>query len=465
MWEDVLGRPAGVHERFFDVGGNSLRAIQVLSRIRARIGAEITLEQLFAHPMIAALAQLLPAAAQTREAPLTSTGGPGRYSVAPTQRLLLRIEQVESQRDAFNRNDLYEVHGSLDPELLRESFAAIVRRHETMRTTFHTADGQPAMVVHAPGELNLPFRAHDLRGTPEALSAFVRSRIRQPFDVQTDGLVGADLLRTGEAEYTLLTAMHQLVSDGRSAQILHDELLRAYDELAAGRSPASWPAVAQYKEVARWRNERLTFDALDEHRRFWRAELAGASPSVGLATDNPRPEVAAFLGERLYVDVADDVAAGVYALARSASVTDFVVVWTALSLLLAAETSTDDVTIGTYTRGRNRTEFEDGVGFYINTVPLRMRVSPSVELRPLLAEAQRTVLRAFKHEGYPYELIMSDLGWHRGPYHRGRRKAISWSSSFAPENVCASRSPTTPSCSLRPARTVSPKRCAQCSPR
>jgi amino acid adenylation domain-containing protein len=414
VWEEVLGRAVDRDERFFDVGGNSLRAIQVLSRIRARLGAEVTLEQLFARPSIASLAQLVAGAEAEHEDALPSLGGPGSYEIAPTQQLLLRIEQVPSQRDAFARNDLYDVHGPLDAQLLEQSFAAVARRHETLRTTFETDAERPLQVVHPPGALAPAFAVHELRGDDD-VAAFVRGRIRQPFDVAREPLVRADLLRTGDERYALLVSMHQLVSDGRSAQVLHDDLLTAYEELAAGRDPSQLAPVAQYKDVAYWRAARLTPERIDAHRRFWRAELEGASSLVALATDRPRPAIAALHGERIHLDVCEELTAGIAALARDCAVTEFVVARTALALALCAATGSTDVTVGTYTRGRNRTDVEDGIGFYIHTVPLRLRLSPDDDVRSLLAAAQRRALRAFEHEEHPYEWTMRELGWERGP--------------------------------------------------
>ncbi|HEV2638607.1 MAG TPA: amino acid adenylation domain-containing protein [Actinocrinis sp.] len=424
VWEDVLGQPVSRHDRFFDVGGNSLRAIQVLSRLRVRLGAELRLEQLFTRPTVAALAALVSDAAGAGEQALPSLGGPGRYELAPTQHLLIRVEQVASQRDAFNRNDRYEVHGPLDPDLLQRSFAAVAQRHETLRTTFETQGEHTTQVVHAPGDLPPLLRVHDLRSKgagrngadpADAVTAFVRTRIRHPFDITREPLVRADLLRTGDQGYTLLTSMHQLVSDGRSAQVLHDDLLSAYDDLAAGRDPSATPAPVQYKDYAHWRTTRLTPEAAEAHRRFWAAELDGATPSLPLPTDRPRPQTSALDGRRLYHDLPDEVAAGVTALARECAVTEFVVVRTALALALYAWTGQPDATVGTYTRGRNRADIEDGIGFYINTVPLRLTLPSDGDVRSLLAQAQRAVLRAFEHEDYPYEWTMNDLGWKRGP--------------------------------------------------
>lgn len=170
----------------------------------------------------------------------------------------------------------------------------------------------------------------------------------------------------------------------------------------------------QYKDVARWRADRLTPERVTELRTFWLAELDGASSELPLTVDHPRPSVTEMNGTRLHLDVPVEVSAGLTALARRCAVTEFVIVRAALALLLCAQTGATDGVVGTYTRGRNRIDLEDSLGFYINTVPLRLRISLDQDLDTLLAESQRAALRAFAHEEHPYEWTMRDLGWVRG---------------------------------------------------
>lgn len=413
IWQGVLGRPVGIDERFFDVGGNSLRAIQVLARTRSQLGAELRLEQLFLHPTIAALAELLPDAGRAHDDAVPTLGAAGTYEVAPQQRLLLHIEEVAEQRDAFARNDFYSVSGTVDADLFRRAFEEVVRRHESLRTTFAIEAGDPRQIVHLPGELPLAFAVRHLRDAG-AVTEFVHERIRTPFDISTQPLVRADLLRTDDQVWMLLISMHQLVSDGQSAQVLHDELVVSYDRLAAGEPPQLSSEVMQYKDVAAWRASQLSAQRVGDLRRFWHASLAGASPSVALSTDRPRPAMSALDGDRLYLRFDDELRRAITALAAQCSVTEFVVAHTALTLLLCAETGTEDVTVGTYTRGRNRTEFENGIGCYINTVPLRFRLTREQSVRALLRTVQDSVLQAFAHEDQPYEWTLRELGWQRG---------------------------------------------------
>lgn len=419
IWQQVLGRDGiGVSDRFFDLGGNSLRAIQVLSRVRGQLGVELTLENLFSQPTIVGLAALVPSAPQGAVGRITSLGGAGIYEPAVPQHLLLEIERASAQPEAFNRNDLLDVLGDVDPARLERAFALVVERHESLRTTFAVVEGKAMQVVHEPGALALGFDVHDFSqeaDPSDAARRFAEHRIGTPFDVAAQSLVRADLLRTGSDEYALVVSMHQLICDGRSAEVLFEDWIKLYGHLSAGEDGISPALSLQYKDIAHWSNDRMSGERLREHREFWAEELDGASSLVPLRTDFPRPAVAAFTGARLRLPVPAALTARLTALASQHGVTEFVLAQCAVSLVLLAETGGTDVTIGTYTRGRGRLDVEDQIGCHINTVPLRFRLAPEDDVHGMLARAQQAVLRAFQHEYYPYGWTMRDQGWSRGP--------------------------------------------------
>lgn len=230
IWREVLGASeVGIHDQFFEIGGNSLRAVQILSRIRSRLGVPLDLEVLFLQPTIAALAaacEQVDSAAEGDDT-IVSVGGPGSYPVAHTQSLLLGMETAYDRPDGFNRNDLYELHGDVDAAALERSFARLVERHETLRTTFAQDSVPWTQVVHAPGAMPLPFAFHDFSGRPPAdAQAFVEDRIRTPFAASKEPMMRVDLLRTDE-RWLLVTSMHQLVSDGRTVDVLFEDDLQA----------------------------------------------------------------------------------------------------------------------------------------------------------------------------------------------------------------------------------------------
>lgn len=422
IWEQVLGCDRiQLTDRFFDLGGNSLRAIQVLSRLRSLLGVDLPLETLFQYSTIAELATRVSTTQSRTTDFIPSLGRAGVYEISAAQKLLLSIEDNYLHRDAFNRNDLYRLRsGELDPARLEAGFARLVERHESLRTTYDNLMGTPVQIVHEPGAIDLPFAFHDFSTACDAQGAanqFVERRIRTPFQIAKDPLVRVDLIRLNSEASLLLVSMHQLISDGRSAEIFFEEWLDLYDSSDTGREPTLASPRLQFKDIARWRNERMTPDRLVEHRQFWHDELDGASSFIPLVVDYVRPAVLDFAGERLCLDFPRALSDRIAALARENRVTEFLVAHCALTLLLASETGLTDLTIGTYTRGRNHVELEDQIGFFINTIPLRFRVIPGESVQRMIKRAQNTALQAIQHEEYPYEWIMKDLGWRRGVDH------------------------------------------------
>ena len=406
IWQDVLGlTEVEATDRFFEIGGDSLRAIRILNRVREALNVDLTLETLFTHPSVAELAPMLATAQAAVSASIISLGGPGRYAVAPTQQLLLDIEHSSPQRAAFNRNDLFELDGEIDPDQLRHSFAQLVERHESLRTTYEGG----MQVVHSIGDLDLPFQVHDLNGEPQtAVQVFLETRMEDAFDIAREPLIRADLIRTREDRWLLLTAMHQLVSDGVSADVMRRDWQAFYEherpELLA----------VQYKDVAARLASQLTPGRQAEHREFWFRELAGASSVVPIVTDFPRPQASSLSGTRLRTPVPTSLAHRVADLAATNGVTEFVVSRCAVGLLLLSETGLTEVTMGTYTQGRVIPGLGDQIGFHINTVPLRFRLLSGDSVRTMLTRGQHEVLQVFCHEEYPYGWTMRDLGWRRG---------------------------------------------------
>ncbi|MEU1548973.1 amino acid adenylation domain-containing protein [Nocardia sp. NPDC005745] len=410
IWEEVLGCRVGIDDRFLDTGGNSLLAIQVVSRIRHRLDAEVTIEQIFTHQSIASLATVIGSDRTGMGGSVESLGGPGEYPVAPIQRLMLETEASAPAPEAFNRNDLFEVAGEIDTDRFRDTFAALLDRYESLRTTYPVTGEYARMVIHPAGELELPFAVRDLNDN-DAVHAYAAERIQVPFDISREPLIRIDLLRTTTGSCWILMSMHQLASDGRTVEIVLNNLLETYRALQTG-IPIPPAPVTQYKEFAAARRAREDDERL---RGFWHRELESTDTVLDLRTDRPRPPSTTLPGGRCHRTLDAESTARFDELATVNTVTGFVVARTAVALLLFGETDRPSVTIGAYARGRDQLEWEDQIGCCLNIVPMRLTRPEHDDLDKALREAQGDTLRAFAHQDYPYGSIMRDLRWRRGP--------------------------------------------------
>lgn len=414
---EVLRRERiGLDQRFFEIGGDSLKAIRVLAKARNRFAVELQLEDFFAHPTIRQFAAHLNSLSpEQAESSPTLVGGPGDYPLAPAQTLLLDIERryLPAQRAAFNRNDRFEITGPFDVDRFASVIGLLAERHETLRTTFDLRRG--LQVIHPVGSIAPEWQQHDLstEADPQAeLERRIRQRLATPFQVEDQSLSRADLFIIAPQHHVLLTSMHQLISDASSARVLHEEWQSCYQDLMLGRTPQLPALDGQYKELAQLRRDRLE-QRREQLTEFWRSRLSGAVPRIELDRALPRPAQASLAGGRVVRTLPVPLADQLSSLAGAHGVTEFVVAEAAIGRMLLTETGQREVLFGAYTSGRSEHRSEDQIGCYINTVPLRFPATAET-VGALLRRTQQELLEAIRHEDFPYGETLSARGWERG---------------------------------------------------
>ncbi|HVS00913.1 MAG TPA: amino acid adenylation domain-containing protein, partial [Thermoanaerobaculia bacterium] len=408
IWAEVLGLDrVGIHDPFFALGGHSLLATRVVSRIRDTLGTEVPLRRLFEASTVAELAQVLRLAQspQDARAPLARVPRDGAELLTSfAQQRLWFFDQLEPGSPAYNVPFAVRLTGEVEPALLARLFSEVVRRHEVLRTTFASRDGQPVQVI-AP-ERPVPLPLVDLSHLPEreerALALASEEALR-PFDLRQGPLLRLVLLRLEEREHLLLVTMHHIVSDGWSIGVL----LR---EVAALHEGAPLPELpVQYADFAVWQRSWLQGAVLQQQLDHWRQRLAGAPRLLELPTDRPRPAVQTFRGASLPVVLAPSLSQAVAALCRREGVTHFMALLAAWSLLLGRHAGQDDVVVGSPVAGRSRREIEDLIGFFVNTLVLRTDLSGAPGFGQLLRRVRETALDAFAHQDVPFERLVEEL--------------------------------------------------------
>lgn len=406
----------GIDDRFFEIGGDSLKAIRVVARARTTFEVPIGLDDIFAHQTIHRLAALIDSQSPDGgSSSVTSLGGPGEYVVAPVQESLLDIEgrYLPQQRAAFNRNDQFMITGPLDHALLRQAMQVMMARHETLRSTFDTH--RRLQIVHPAGAMDPQLTVHDLQqhlDSQTELERLVQERLLNPFDIAEEPLVRADLFTLAPEQHVLLTAMHQLISDAISAGVFHSELQRIYECLVENRAVDLPPLEVQYKETALSRRNHLA-GRRPELESYWAAYLDGAEPRTPLSKSKARPRRASLRGHRLVSVVPDDLTAGLSALSQRLGVTDFIVAETVIGQMLLEKTGRSEVLMGTYTSGRLDLSSQHQIGCYASAIPRRFRVN-SGPISAFLQQNQRDLVTAVQHAELPYADSLAALQWVRG---------------------------------------------------
>ncbi|HEV2855902.1 MAG TPA: amino acid adenylation domain-containing protein [Thermoanaerobaculia bacterium] len=404
LWAGLLRResPVGATENFFDLGGHSLIATQVVARVRELSGAEVVLADLFEAPTVAGFADRIERAVRSRAGtaepppPLVRRGGPPRLSFA--QERLWFLAQLAPEAGAYNSHGAFRLRGPLDADALGRALGEIVRCHEVLRTAIRAVNGAPVPVVVPEAACRL--RVQDL-SLPEARRRIADEALL-PFDLETAPLLRADLYRLADDDHVLAVTMHHIVSDGWSVGVLAREL----GELYASRRLAPLPF--QYADWAAWQREWMEGDVLRFQLGFWRGALAGA-PALDLPLDAPRPAVQRFDGAELRAQLPPEARDALRRLGRSEGATLFMTLLAAFQVLLARWTGAWDVTIGAPVAGRNRVELEGLIGLFVNMLALRGRLAPGMTVPDLLAHVRKTCLAAWAHQDVPFEKVVAEL--------------------------------------------------------
>ncbi len=414
IWSEVLHLgQVGARDNFFTLGGHSLLATQVLSRIRATFGVELALRDLFELPVLADLATRIEGARREahglRVPPPQPVGRDRPLPLSFAQQRLWFLDQLEPNSSLYNVPEAVRLAGPLDIARLRWSLGEIARRHEILRTTIATVDGQPVQVIGPAGAVPLP--TIDLQSLPDDERESVARRLvaaeaERPFDLARGPLFRVTLLRLGPRDHLALVTMHHIVCDGWTMSIFIRELTVLY---AAGQGAAPLPPlVIQYADYAAWQRAWMQGEVLERHLAYWRARLADL-PMLRLPTDRPRPAVASFAGAVHEVALPGALRERLVALGRQNGCTLFMTLLAAFQALLGWYARQDDIVVGTDVANRNWPETEPLIGFFVNQLVLRADLSGNPSFRALLGQVREVCLGAYAHQELPFDRLVEAL--------------------------------------------------------
>ena len=413
---DVLGRDRiGARDDFFDLGGHSLMAAQLLARLRDAFHVEIPLKDLFENSNVAALAHRVEDAlrAQRGEA-VPPVGKADRSAPLPAsfaQQRLWFLDQLEPNQATYNLPVAVRLRGELDHEALRRSFDELARRHESLRTTFAAVDGQPIQVIAPELKIDLPL--DDLTHLPDAereVEALRRlnDEARRPFDLAVGPLIRVALAKLADAEHMAIVNIHHVVADGWSIGVLVRDIAALYDAYSHGEA-SRLPALAiQYADYAAWQRGWLQGEALQKQLDFWTEQLAGL-PNLEIPTDFPRPALRTGRGGGAEAVVPPEVLTKIKDLGRTEGATPFMALLGAFQVLLARYSGQEDVAIGSPIAGRTRSEMEDLIGFFANTIVFRGDLTGDPSFRTVLRRCKEAVLTAVAYQDMPFDQLVTAL--------------------------------------------------------
>jgi amino acid adenylation domain-containing protein len=424
IWKTVLNRPiAGADDHFFAIGGNSLAAVQVATRIGEHWEIDFPVRSLFENLRLRECAieirRILAAGVSRRQAGIrvlpTAHRTHGNHSspLSFGQQRLWFLWQLDPSSTAYHLKHALRLSGMLDVEALRASFEGLVTRHEALHTIFRQrADGSPEQVIQPMPQVDITIV--DLRETAmperEARAAEEAQRICSvPFNLLQDRLLRVALLRISENEHVLVMVMHHIISDGASMQILVDELSGRYLAHLQGRIPEFEALSVQYSDFVDWQRRWLDAGEKDRQLAYWRERLGDSHPVLLLPVDHPRKPVANYQAARYSFDLPSDVVNALREVAQQRRATLFMALLAVFQALLYRYTGQQDVRVGVPIANRNRIETTGLVGFFVNTQVLRTGIRGRMSLVDVLDQVREAAIEAQAHQDLPFEQLVEAL--------------------------------------------------------
>ncbi|MFF0745873.1 non-ribosomal peptide synthase/polyketide synthase [Streptomyces sp. NPDC004111] len=413
---EVLGVPrVGVDDSFFDLGGHSLLAMRLTARIRAALGVEVGVRELFESPTPAALARRTaarPTGAGPAPAVVAVHPRPARIPLSPAQQRLWLLDRLTGPSGTYNIPVALQLTGALDADVLREALGDVVRRHESLRTLIEDPDntGTGARLRILPdAAVDLPV----LPVHPGDLAARIDEGAAAGFDLTTEVPLRARLFATGPQEHVLLLVVHHIAGDGTSMPVLARDLAAAYAARLDNTAPGWAPLPVQYADYALWQHARLGDGSQgsesERQLAFWQQELSGLPDELTLPVDRPRPAVGPHRAGRHVFTVPQPLYERVGEVARELRATPFMVVQAALAALLSRMGAGTDVPIGSPVASRGDEALAGVVGFFVNTLVLRTDLSGEPTFAELVGRVRERDLAAFAHQDVPFERLVEVL--------------------------------------------------------
>jgi amino acid adenylation domain-containing protein len=393
--------------------GGRLRFRAPVAGLTESIRAELTDRK---EDLVNFLQQLQSPRAATSAAapPPEPSGREGTIALSLAQQRIWFLDRLQPGVPAYNMHDALEIPEEIDLDALHEAVNALVQRHEILRTVFPAVNGIPAQCIMPATPVPIPLV--DLSGLPpaERIAAAVRKSAAQssaPFDLERGPLLRIHLLRLEPARYVWLLSLHHIISDDGSMKLFYRELEALYRAFAAGKEPQLPKLPIQWADFTLWQSKWLQGEVLDTHVKYWAGQLAGELPVLNLAMDHPRRDPATGRNGRFHFPAA--LAHSVHRLCAAEGVTLFMAVLAAYAALLSRHTGQQDLIIGSPIVDRSRIETESLIGFFLNTLPLRIRVTEDAPFRSLLQQVREICLGAYSYQDVPYESLLQQLAVER----------------------------------------------------
>ncbi|WP_246028057.1 condensation domain-containing protein, partial [Paenibacillus xylaniclasticus] len=401
IWQEVLGiERVSVTDDFFVLGGHSIKAMELVSRVRKEFAKDFTLRMMFESPTIEGTGHRLSELTSELYSIIPKVQQQSYYPLSSAQTRLFVAYEMDRLNTAYNMPAVIELKGTLDRERAEQAVLALIERHEALRTTFEPIDGEIVQKIHATASFSIDLISIS---SDEQLTTIIQEWVR-PFDLSHAPLVRIALVDWIDDRYFMLFDMHHIISDGVSMNIFIREFIALYN----GQTLS--PSSIQYKDYAVWQKDQLKSGRLERQEKYWLKNFSEEPSTFEFPTDYPRPVSESYEGNRLNYVLDKGITEGLKQMAQLTESTLFTVLLAAYKVWLSKWSGQLDVVSGIVTSGRSRPETEDVIGMFAVTLPLRSRLNLDLKFTDFVVQVKENMLEALSNQEYPMEELISKIG-------------------------------------------------------
>lgn len=399
IWTEIFGlERISVVDNFFEVGGHSLKAITLISKIHKTFNTEIPLRDIFEAQTVRMLAKKISEAKESLYVSIQPAERKEYYPVSAAQKRMYIINQMESSSVSYNMPGAIIIEGNLNKEHFSKTIGMLVKRHESLRTSFILQNGEPVQKIHEDVDFEIRFLQGEENNAEHLVNSFIR-----PFQLSEAPLLRIGLIELGECKHILLFDMHHIISDGISMGILVREFIALYN---GGELP---DLRIQYKDFSEWQNKIFASHIIKKQEEYWLTVFSGEIPLLDMPLDYKRPDIQTFQGETVSFHISRETAEKIDGLAKELHTTFNVIWFSVYGLLISKYSGQEDIVIGSTVAGRQHGDLENIIGMFANFLPVRIRINPGYTFLEFLYAVKDLILAAYENQSYPFEELVSKL--------------------------------------------------------
>jgi len=405
--KDALNASIGIDDNFFDLGGHSLKAAVLVSRIHKALNVKVPVKEFFERGCIRGLARYIKEAVEDTFIFIEPTEEKEYYPLSPAQRRLYILYLAAPESTVYNIPVLFELEKAPDIKRLEHAIKTLIALHESLRTSFHMANEEPVQKIHKKVDFKIEYDEIFNSLTSDRQGLPIISPLIRPFDLSQAPLLRAAVIETEGGRCWLMVDMHHIISDGISLSVFIKGLMRLYEG-------ESLPELQlQYRDYSQWQSRQLDSGELEAQENYWVQEFKGEIPSLNMPLDYPRPPVQSFEGDTVTFDIGRELTRHLQILSSKTGATLYMVLLAAYALLLFKYTESETIVIGSPVAGRSHADLDNIIGMFVNTIAIKIHLDYEKSFKEILMRAKEKSMEAYKNQDYPFDMLVDKLNYKR----------------------------------------------------